>query len=156
MGTGIEVTPDLDPGEVLAHYGVKGMRWGHTKADDSGGGSGGGGSAKKKPTHDEVVTARQNLQRQAIDYQQAKKWAKKNTAKNSPERMLADEKVAQLKVDFLNNPDRVTATYLTRGEKVISALLIPAAAPSLAAGAVVRGGVRRHIAKKQANGGYNK
>lgn len=39
MGSGIEVSPDMDPSEALAHYGVKGMRWGHRKPEDSGSGS---------------------------------------------------------------------------------------------------------------------
>lgn len=43
--------PDLD---ALVHFGVKGMRWGHHKAQPSGGGGGGGGPAP--------ITRKQNRQ----------------------------------------------------------------------------------------------
>lgn len=35
-GTGLLVHPDITPDEVLAHYGVPGMRWGVTTKSDSG------------------------------------------------------------------------------------------------------------------------
>lgn len=40
--------PDILDPEALAHFGVKGMRWGHHKAPEPGSGGGGGGVAPAK------------------------------------------------------------------------------------------------------------
>lgn len=47
--------PTLD--EVLQHYGVKGMHWGHRKASSSGDSGGSGGGAAKKPVHQDITRA---------------------------------------------------------------------------------------------------
>ena len=161
MGSGIEVSPDMDPGETLAHYGVKGMQWGRRKADDSGGSGESSGSAKKaKPTTAEVKTARRNLQKQAMQYHEAKDWAKSNTTRGSAERVLANEKVASLKADYLNNPDRITALYLTKGEKavmgVIATVGLGAGTGAVAGNAATRAAQRKIITNRQNSGKYNR
>ena len=146
--------------DILAHYGVKGMRWGHTKASDGSGGSGVAGNFKKKPTSDQVKVARENLQRQALDIRAAKRDARTTTGKDTVERAIKNQEIRQMKADFLNNPDRITATYLTNGEKVVMGIMATAGAPIGGTGSVIgnaagRAYHRKLIAKKQATGAYD-
>ena len=157
-GTGIEISPDMDPEAVLAHYGVKGMQWGKRKATDDA--SGGSQSTSSKPSNDEVKTARSNLQRKALDYNVASREAKKSGPKGSVVRALAKEKVREMKVDFLNDPDRITASYLTKGEKIIFGVLAASTGP-IGVGAVGgniagRAMSRKSIENKQRSGAYYK
>lgn len=160
-GTGLDVSPDMTPEDVIAHYGKKGMRWGVTNDSDGGGSGGGTSSAKAKPSSDAVKVARENLQRQQLDIKSAKRDARMTTGKGSVERALANDKVKEMKVDLLNNPDRVTALYLTKGEKIwmgaVATAGIAVGGPGAVAGnAAGRALQRRSIEKKQRTGAYYK
>lgn len=118
--------------ETLNHSGVKGMRWGVRKSSQD--------FARKHPT---------GRQRADAIYRARAAQIKRNTD-FATERDPA--KRANLKKAFLNNPDRVTALRMTRGEKVVFTLLgiaVPPAGVGLAVGSAARVAVRRSIEKKQ-------
>lgn len=113
----------------LEHYGTKGMKWG----------------VRKKVTGRDIRSARARL-----GLEQDKLFNKARDVKATGRGQKAYEKQ---KTAFLNNPDRVLATKLTKGEKAAQVIL---AGPI---GLVTIGAVSaysRNIAKKQATGAYNK
>jgi len=92
------------PGE-LAHYGVKGMKWGVRKAAST----------------REVYGARARLQVKQNEYSGQKRAVRK--AKSPTAKANQKAKLNKMKVDFLKDPDRVTAARLSTGEKVMATLL---------------------------------
>lgn len=161
MSTNSDVSPEMDTSQMspseyaLAHYGVKGMQWGKRKADD-----GGVSTATRKPTKQEIGDARFNIAQQGLKLRQTKSQAKQFD-KGSVERAIADKRYNEMKTDFLKNPDRVTASYLTTGEKYAFAAIAIAAAP--VGGVQIVGGnvasravTRRRIQRRQRTGFYDK
>lgn len=136
--------PDATLDEILAHHGVKGMHWGVRR------------SGVKADAY-EIRSARSRLSAKANEYHQAKHNIRKAGARGSAERAMAKEKVAKLKTEFYKNPDRVTATRMTKGEKAAALILgAPTGFVGTAAGIAARSAISRHIEKKQARGGYDK
>jgi hypothetical protein len=116
--------------ESLAHHGVKGMRWGTTRVKASG---------------REIRSARKRL-----GVEQDKLFTAQRAVKKTGTGHKALEKQT---TKFLNNPDRVTAVRLTKGEQVAQVLI---GGPL---GLVAIGGTTaysRTIEKKQATGAYNR
>jgi hypothetical protein len=126
--------------EELAHYGVLGMKWGQ----------------RKKATGREIRSARRRLstkQNELFDKQdQVKTLAKGSTARSKGEKELG-----KMTTDFLKNPDRVTATRLTRGEKA-AFLIISAPSGGLGGLAAIAtsSAISRRIEKKQDDKAYDK
>jgi hypothetical protein len=129
--------------EELRHYGVLGMKWGKTRAQATG---------------DEIRVARANVNKEAAKYNKAANDLVRTTKGRSPERAAGKEKLADMKIEFLKNPDRVTAARLTRGEKAILGVFaltgVGAAVPL--AGIAVTSAHSRRIERKQETGAYNK
>lgn len=126
--------PSLDD---LAHHGVKGMHWGQRK------------------TGTEIRVARGHVagQKAAVRQQEKKASAAVGTKNAAKE----EAKLRKMKIDFLNNPDRVTAAKMSRGEKIASILLTGVASPLTVAsvGAIAGTSARsRVIAKRQQSGYY--
>jgi hypothetical protein len=122
------------PGE-LVHYGVKGMKWGVRKAVST----------------REVYGARARLQVKQNEFASQKRKVRK--AKSPTAKANAETKLNKLKVDFLNDPDRVTAARLSTGEKVVATIL----AGPVGVGAVgVASYTSRVIDARQRTGYYNK
>jgi hypothetical protein len=101
--------PDTPEEVVLAHYGVKGMRWGERHA---------------KPTSGQIRDARI---RQAARFRSVQN-AEDNlnlTSSSAPKakQMAAVKKYQKAAFDFDTNEDRVTASRLTRGEKAVQIIL---------------------------------
>lgn len=115
------------PQEALAHYGVKGMKWGVTKT---------------KPTADEIHDARARLTPKNRQYQKDRKAIKKDKTISRSERK---EAIGDLKIATLSDPDRQTAFRMTNGEKAIMALLTVAAPPTAVAVAVSRSSINRQL-----------
>lgn len=132
--------------EFLAHYGVKGMRWGHRKA---------------RPTSDDIHDARIRIagkQQQLKKQTKAVKTAKKSG--NASKQAAAEKKLQDMKTDFLKNPDRVTASRLTKGEKWAVGILTvgtgPVGVAALIGGQAARSAVIKTVEKRQASGYYDK
>jgi hypothetical protein len=137
--------------EALAHFGVKGMKWGVHKNSS-------GGSA---PSSTEVYKARSNLQKQAAGIQAARRDVR--AAKRPETKAKRKEILKGKKVDFLKNPDRATAQRITKGDLALTGIIVAAhgpfagfAAGGAAVGAASRVATRKVIEKKQASGAYDK
>jgi len=127
--------PSLDS---IEHHGVKGMHWGNRK------------------TGPEIRTARANISTQAAKVRQQER--KTVAAIGTKSAAKEQAKLSKMKIDFLNNPDRVTAAKMTRGEKIAAVLLTGVATPAtlVSAGAIAGTAARsRVIAKRQKSGYYN-
>lgn len=121
------------PEESLEHYGVLGMKWGRTRARANG---------------TQIRAARRNVSRQASDVLDQKDKVKAKP-KGSAERAKEQKKLDKMKQNFFDNPDRVIAARLTRGEKIALAIL---ATPAGAAGAIAgTSAVSRAIEQRQEN-----
>lgn len=121
------------PEETLEHYGVLGMKWGRHRAKANG---------------TQIRAARRNVRRQAEDVLDQKDKVK-SQPKGSASRAKEQKKFNKMKMDFLDNPDRVIAARLTRGEKIALVIL---ATPAGAAGAIAgSSAVSRAIEQRQEN-----
>ena len=129
MSNGDDISPEIDVSQMspseyaLAHYGVKGMQWGKRKADDSG-----GVTTARKPSKAEISDARLTVAQQSLKLRQTKSRAK-SFDKGSAERILADKRYSEMKTEFLKNPDRITASYMTKGEKAAFGVIAIARGP---------------------------
>jgi hypothetical protein len=115
--------------EELVHYGVKGMKWGVRRNR---------GNRPLSPTKQfkkdfptarerraEILRARASVKKADVDFEFAPNRQARIDAANA----------------YLKNPDRATARRLTRGEKVVVALLTPAVpvlAPAVGANVLIR------------------
>jgi hypothetical protein len=93
--------------EELRHFGVLGMKWGKNRV---------------KASSDEIRVARANVFKQQTMLESHAKKVLRTTKGNTPERAAGKEKLAEMRMDFLKNPDRVIAARLTRGEKAVTAM----------------------------------
>ena len=115
--------------EEIGHSGVKGMKWG----------------VRKKVSGREIRSARARL-----GAEQDKLFTKEREVRKTGKGNAAYQKQ---KTAFLNNPDRVLATRLTKGEKATQLILLGPL------GALTIGGMTAYsnsIAKKQATGAYKR
>lgn len=134
--TQIPDKPSID--DTMEHYGVLGMHWGATKAKASG---------------SQVRSSRSRMSNKSdkITYQ---KNILSRTTKGSSARVKEKKRLSSMKIDYLNNPDRVTAARMTQGEKTVALLFVT---PVLAGAAIAVTSARsRRIDYKQRSGAYNK
>jgi hypothetical protein len=118
--------------EDLVHVGVKGMKWGVRKSQGT------------REFHQKFPTSH----KRAAEIRRARISTAATRQAFKDERN--SEKRKQLKDIHLSNPDRATALRLTRGEKVVLALLGSTTAVGgiglgVAGGTAVRVGMRRKI-----------
>lgn len=128
-----EEKPTLE--NALQHYGVLGMKWGVTRQRASGSG---------------IRAARTNVARQKTAVGKAE--LKIHTARTDKDRKEAIKTHAALKMEMLNNPNRVVAARLTRGEKAASFLLLTPIGATALIGAT--SAVSRRIEYKQDKNRY--
>jgi hypothetical protein len=76
------------------------------------------------------------------------------TKRGTPERDKANQKLNQMNVAFLKNPNRAVAARLTRGEKAIAIILLTPAGAAAAIGAT--SAISRRIEKRQDDKSYDK
>lgn len=90
---------------TIQHFGVKGMRWGVRNSI----------GIRKHYSGGEIRTARRSAKRTEMAVSDARLAVRAGVA---PESILAQAKLAHL-----NNPDRVTAARITKGEMAVTAIL---------------------------------
>lgn len=117
--------PTID--DTVAHFGVKGMKWGHRKSRSSSEAA-------------NIRGARRSVRNQLENINEQRRSNRKLT-KGSKERAAGEKKLARMKTSLLKDPDRATAVRLTRGEKwlVTTVGLTGAAATGAAAPLAVAG-----------------
>jgi hypothetical protein len=134
------------PGEVLEHFGTKGMKWGVRKADTRAAVARRNASFQKKnPTsRQKADTIRLARATSNVKYEKATRLAATK----------AERKAAKLA--YQKDPQRAIALRTTRGEKVVLGLLAATGVATIPIAAVVGGqyAYRKHVEKKQAAGGY--
>jgi hypothetical protein len=131
---------DLTPEEWLAHYGVKGMKWGQRKA----------------PTSAEIHDARARTA--SRERELSRQVDRTNLAKPGREQAREAKKLNELTLDYLKSPDRATALRMTKGEKVMNGIIavgfpgVGTGAVAVAAGArvAIRKSVERDVEKARA------
>lgn len=130
--------------DVIAHYGVLGMKWGQTRT---------------KGDRADILAARKRVGVQQRRFTAQKRVLRKAKKSGNEARINKHEKkLSDLKVDFLKNPDRVLATRLTKGEKAAALILtLPStgAVGGLAAIAT-SSAISRRIEQQQETGAYDK
>lgn len=96
----------MDVDAFLAHYGVKGMKWGHRKTYSSA----------------DIKAARARNAKREGDLL-SKAYDVSNTKKGTAARAKADKAYNKAHTDYLKNPDRATALRMTKGEKIAVAVI---------------------------------
>lgn len=131
-----EVNEPLE--NVMAHHGVKGMKWGVRKKRGA------------HPSKTEIRTARKNVNKEKSAIRGQKAVVRSRKTKEGRQRQQA--KLADMKAAHLRNPDRETAMKLTKGETAVAALLLlhPRTAPTAAA-ALITNEVGARVARRQRN-----
>lgn len=121
--------PSMDQ-DLLEHHGIKGMKWG----------------VRKHKTGGEIRTARRSVAKSRFDLEDAKAAYRRGDAPRSA--------IAEAKLAYLKNPDRATALRMTRGELVVSTILLtPFTTAGLAAGTQIRS---RLVESRQKDQSYDK
>lgn len=137
------MTQQEETEEFLAHYGVLGMKWGKTRA---------------RASSPDILAARRRTAAEQAKVRSAD--AKSARIADPQKRQEAKVEVGKMRAAMLNNPDRVIAARMTRGEKAATLALgfvIPGVGLVPAAAAIGGFSARsRRIERKQELGKYNK
>ena len=134
------------PGEVLEHFGTKGMKWGVRRAETK-------ATVARKNANFKRRNPTSGQKADAIRLARATsrvKYEKATRNKDTKEGRKAARKA------YLNDPDRAIALRTTRGEKIVFGLLASTGVATLPIAALAGGmyAYRRKVEKKQARGGY--
>ena len=110
----------------LSHYGVKGMKWGVRKKRDS--------SSdvykdrnNRKPTTDEIKAARRRTTKsyRKVEDVDFAFWDKREGSKVNPSELERHAKTVQKMLkDIDNSADAIKGSYMTKGEKVATGILL--------------------------------
>jgi len=134
------IEPDKPPLDELAHFGVKGMKWGHRKATGS-----------------QIVSARRRLRSESSAYRKDYKKYEKSAA-GSEARAKLEKNLRDRHQEYLKNPDRVIAARMTTGEKIAAAMFTSSGfGVGVTAGTIAGTAITSKVIEyKQATGAYNK
>lgn len=158
MITYSDAKPDLLDPEALEHYGIKGMKWGVRRTEEQLARARG---AIKKSAKDQVDVYKKGAKKTKAAYKKSRAKTKKiekargevteqrvrllgskimSFRPDAEKRAKAKQNHAKVKREYLTNPDRVTASMLTDGEKATAILLsVPGGLPSIAGATVALG-----------------
>ena len=117
MGIETSKSQIMSTDDFLAHYGVKGMKWG-----------------KRKVASSEIIDARA---RNASRVRQISNQIDKTNLATGAQQKKEGAKLAKMQASYLKNPDRATALRMTTGEKAVLGVLavaIPGVGTAAAAG----------------------
>lgn len=114
-------TSEKPSSDELSHYGVKGMKWGQHKRSTASPLKVSYGKTNRRPTRAEILTAREK-ERSLTD--QIKPLDKKYSKDSSTGKLAFSKEHEKLYDQLFNGDQRVIATYKTRGEKAVSAILL--------------------------------
>jgi hypothetical protein len=153
MGMMLSVEKPGSPAEVLEHTGVKGMKWGVRRTPPSGSRSAVSSRFNKRNPSSADKANAIRLARAKSNLKFEKAVALKGSTQTRASRKAARK---EAKLAYKKDPDRAVALRFTRGEKVVTGLLLATGIATVPIAAVVAGGYgyRRHVEKKQARGGY--
>lgn len=119
-GESVQMSEEVD--EFLAHYGVKGMRWGVRKRSEGGGSSEPTRKERRAQKNREIVTARSRQAARERNFQEAQAEfivARTNKGQDRAERMMR-----QMEREYYTHPDAATAQRMTSGEKWATGLTL--------------------------------
>lgn len=106
---------------ALAHFGVKGMKWGQRKNDASGGNAGGSSKKAARPTTGQILNARANTQAHLAKIYAADQDVRTATTKAGKDAAL---KVVEKHAKAIGQSDDTrVANMLTKGERVTNVLV---------------------------------
>lgn len=110
---------DLDVEDFLAHYGVKGMRWGQRKAGNGSPITKSYTGISRKPTNNEIIEARKSQAVLGKEFNAAVKASKKKGEKKTT---FSSDLLSKI-LDNDTDPTSIVAAYKTTGEKVSATIL---------------------------------
>lgn len=127
----------------LAHFGVKGMKWG----------------VRKAPTTEQIKGARRRLDKDLVDLGEQRQQIKSAKKSGDVQRVAREKKkFADMHKSFLKNPDRPTAMRMTRGEQAallaIGTVMAPGAGTVTAAVRIGAQTTASRIVEKRQKAGY--
>jgi hypothetical protein len=105
-----------DVDDFLAHYGVKGMHWGHHKARETSGSSKKSRKQTRQERNAEILNARSRQQARGRAYEEAQ--AEFMAARTRKGEAKAEEVMRRMEKEYWTHPDAQTAQKLTTGEKI--------------------------------------
>lgn len=126
----VDDNPDANLDDVLAHYGVLGMKWGQ----------------RKKATTADIHAARRSVGQAQRQYGHLEDKMTYGTTENKAKNAQLEKQMKALDEHFMKDPQRAIATRMTRGEKAALLLLT---GPIGAAVIVGQSAVTRRIEYKQ-------
>jgi len=111
---GVEVDDD-----EIKHYGKKGMKWGHRKAEIATA-AGMSRRDRKMAKNKEITQARERQRMRGVELE--RQAFKTYSAKGRAAAEAAVRKYDKMADDLVNNPDAATAAKMTSGEKTAAAV----------------------------------
>lgn len=126
----VDENPEASLDDVLAHYGVLGMKWGQ----------------RKKATTADIHTARRAMEGQRRQYGQLEDKMTYGSQENKAKNAALEKQMKKLDEHFAQDPQRAIAARTTRGEKAAMLIL---AGPIGAAMIVGNSAIVRRIEYKQ-------
>lgn len=124
--------PSLE--DAIAHYGVKGMKWGVRKK-----------SSTRGPTSKEIKRARQ-----VVISKRNKEFVNAKGVRAKTSIAMLGEASKHLTDDYRATPERTIAFRMTQGEKAATALLSLPTFGGAVAYSVLQNGLQNHVIKDQA------
>lgn len=110
-----------DADDFLAHYGIKGMKWGHHKSQTTTSGEPKQSRRQRRAANNSAIReARSRQSGRARAYEEAQ--AEFFVARTNKGQAKAEEIMRRMEKDFFTHPDATTAAKLTSGEKLATGL----------------------------------